>query len=190
MNNQNLLIYDSKILYDILVELSENFNFKIIYLPKKNLNDINLEDYEDYLILSLEQKLNISNQILTLKFPIKFSSLLEKINLAFLKLKFNKQSKIILGSYMVNINSREIFLNNVKLKLTQKEIDIIIYLNKNNKPVNINELQEKVWGYQSKLETHTVETHVHRLRKKIREKFNDDNLIISTKNGYEIDKKK
>jgi len=186
MNNQNLIIYESKILYDILIELSDNINFKIIYLSNKEMNLESLGDYGDYLVLSLEKKLDISNQLLLLQFPIKFSKLIEKINLHFLKLKFNKQSKINIGSYIININSRELHLNEIKLKLTEKEVDTIIYLNKNDKPVGITELQEKVWGYQSKLETHTVETHIHRLRKKIKEKFKDDNLIISTKNGYKI----
>ncbi len=81
-------------------------------------------------------------------------------------------------------------LESQKLKLTEKEIDTIIFLSKNELPISVNELQEKVWGYQSKLETHTVETHIHRLRKKIKEKFFDDNLIISRKNGYQIFKKK
>ena len=186
MNNQNLLIYESKILYDILAELADNFNFKIIYLPKKKFENINLAEYEDYLILSLDEKLNTSNQISLIQFPIKFSKLFEKINLHFLKQKFNKQSKILIGSYIININSREISSGGVKLKLTEKEINTIIYLKEKNKPVGINELQEQVWEYQFKLETHTVETHIHRLRKKIKEKFKDDNLIISTTNGYKI----
>ncbi len=75
---------------------------------------------------------------------------------------------------------------NTKLKLTEKEINTIKYLSKSNNPVSINELQEKVWSYQSDLETHTVETHVYRLRKKILNKFNDDEFIISKKNGYQI----
>ena len=73
-----------------------------------------------------------------------------------------------------------------KLKLTEKEIDTILYLSKNGRSISVGELQKEVWGYQSELETHTVETHVHRLRKKIKEKFNDNNLIVSTKDGYQI----
>ena len=102
----------------------------------------------------------------------------------------NKQSNIIVSKYSINTNSREMILNNQKLKLTEKEINMILYLTQSKKPIKINELQEKVWGYQSKLETHTVETHIHRLRKKIKEKFFDENLIISKKNGYEISEKK
>ena len=76
--------------------------------------------------------------------------------------------------------------NNIKLKLTEKEINTIIYLSKSNKPVKIDELQAKVWSYQSDIETHTVETHVYRLRKKISITFNDNEFIISKKNGYQI----
>ena len=76
--------------------------------------------------------------------------------------------------------------NNIKLKLTEKEINTITYLSKSEKPVNIDELQEKVWSYHSDIETHTVETHIYRLRKKILDTFNDKNFIISEKNGYQI----
>ena len=76
--------------------------------------------------------------------------------------------------------------NNTKLKLTEKEINTVIYLSKLNKPISIEELQEKVWSYQTDLETHTVETHIYRLRKKILNTFNDKEFIISKKNGYQI----
>ena len=73
-----------------------------------------------------------------------------------------------------------------KLKLTEKEINTITYLSKSDKPVSIDELQEKVWSYQSDIETHTVETHIYRLRKKILNTFNDKDFLISEKNGYQI----
>ena len=76
--------------------------------------------------------------------------------------------------------------NNIKLKLTEKEINTITYLSIQNKPISINELQEKVWSYQSDMETHTVETHIYRLRKKISNSFNDNEFIVSKKNGYQI----
>ena len=86
----------------------------------------------------------------------------------------------------MDMNSREIIINNLKLKLTEKEINTINYLSKSNKPVSIDELQKKVWSYQSDIETHTVETHIYRLRKKILNSFNDNEFIISKKNGYQI----
>ena len=85
------------------------------------------------------------------------------------------------------MNSREMFLDEKKLKLTEKEISSIIYLFKAAKPISIQELQLKVWGYQSELETHTVETHIYRLRKKILNVFKDNDFIKSSKSGYIID---
>ncbi len=189
MNNQILFIYESKSLFDIFSEIEENLSFKVINLTKKEISQINFKDYRDYLILSLKD-LKLPNTILEENFPIKFSKLLERINIEFLKKNFNKQSNIIVSKYSINTNSREMILKDKKLKLTEKEINMIIYLSQSKKPIKINELQEKVWGYQSKLETHTVETHIHRLRKKIKEKFFDENLIISKKNGYKISEKK
>ena len=186
MNNQNLLIYESDELYKILIELTEKLNFKVIKITKNEFSSTNLDHYNDYLILTLDKNFIKSKQVLYIDLPIKFSKLLEKINLQFLKHKFSKQSNIDIGDYKININSREIEFDKKKLRLTEKEINTIIYLSKTNKPVSIEELQKNVWGYQSELETHTVETHIHRLRKKIKEKFHDANLILSTKNGYKI----
>ena len=186
MNNQNLLVYESDEFYNILNELRENFSFKVIKLAKNEYSNNNLDGYHDYLILTLDKNFNKSKQILYIETPIKFSKLLEKINLQFLKQKFSKQSNIDIGNYKIDINSREIIFEKQKLKLTEKEVNTIIYLSNTNKSVSINELQEKVWAYHSELETHTVETHIHRLRKKIKDKFKDNNLIISTKDGYKI----
>ena len=78
----------------------------------------------------------------------------------------------------------------IRLKLTEKEINTIIYLSKFNKPINIEELKKEVWSYQFNVETHTVETHIYRLRKKILNTFNDSKFIISKQDGYQIDQKK
>ena len=107
-------------------------------------------------------------------------------NIEFLKKKFNQQSEINIGDYKINLNSRELLSVKDKIKLTEKESGIILYLSKSNKPISIEELQSKVWGHNSKLETHTVETHIYRLRKKILKTFNDDKFIVSKKNGYQI----
>ena len=81
------------------------------------------------------------------------------------------------------------FRDNLSLSLTEKETEMIIFIKSNNN-VSIKELQNNVWGYSSNLETHTVETHIYRLRKKILQKFNDENFILTNKSGYEIVKKK
>ena len=90
---------------------------------------------------------------------------------------------------MVNFNSRKLILGKKNLKLTEKETNLILYLAKINKPVNTKDLQKKIWGYNNNLETHTVETHVYRLRKKIFKLFEDNNFIISTDRGYELNLK-
>jgi DNA-binding response OmpR family regulator len=84
------------------------------------------------------------------------------------------------------LNSRIISNESNNLKLTEKEINVIVFLSKNKKPQKVNVLQNEVWGYSSELETHTVETHIYRLRKKISDKFKDDNFIVSKNNGYII----
>ena len=184
MNNQNLLIYDSQSLYEILNEVSEFLNFNLINISKENFSIRDLDKYDDYIILVNKNSFKNSNQLIFNEYPIKISKLIEKINIEFLKKKFNKQSDIKVGSYVIDINSRVLMRNDIKLDVTEKEINTIIYLVKNNKPISIKELQENVWGHQSKLETHTVETHIHRLRKKIKDKFNDDQFIISKEEGY------
>ena len=190
MNNQTLFIFELPILYDIFKEIEEHLNFKISNFAKKEILNAEFKNHHHFLVLSDKKNSNLPNLILVDNFPIKLNKLLEKINVEFLKKNFIKQSNINVGKYIININSREMILESQKLKLTEKEIDTIIFLSKKELPVTVDELQEKVWGYQSKLETHTVETHIHRLRKKIKEKFFDDNLIISKKNGYQISKKK
>ena len=120
------------------------------------------------------------------KFPIKFNKLIEKLNIQSLKQQFNDQSEINIKNYSINLNSREMTLNNLKLKLTEKEVNTIMYLSKIEKPTTVEELESEVWGYQPDIETHTVETHIYRLRKKILKTFSDKNFINSKKNGYQI----
>ena len=92
------------------------------------------------------------------------------------------------SDYILNLNSRKLFNDLNVLNLTEKEVNLITFLNHSTKPVNIKKLQIKVWGYKNPLESHTVETHIHRLRKKISSTFNLNNLIISDKDGYYLNK--
>ncbi len=145
-----------------------------------------IKHLNNYLILSNKKYSDIQNQFVLDNIPINIFKLIEKINIEFLKLQFNSQSEVKINNYTIDLNSREMFLKNLKLMLTEKEINTIQYIYKSNKPVSIDELQEKVWSYQSDIETHTVETHIYRLRKKILKTFNDNKFIISVKNGYQI----
>ena len=186
MDKKILIIYKFKIFYEIIKELDKDLNFEIHEvtdesdLIKKTIN------LSNYIIFSKKKLLNKTNQLIINQFPIKISKLTEKINIEFLKLEFNKKSKIDIGKYKIDLNSRYLVLDSKKLKLTEKEANVIIYLFNSDLPVKIEKLQQEVWGFNSKLETHTVETHVYRLRKKISKVFDDFNFIISKKHGYQI----
>ena len=186
MSTQNLIIYKFTELYHIFEELSLDLNFNITFVEnEKSLNE-KVENLKNNLILSNKRYFDISNQFILEDIPISIFKLVEQINIEFLKIQFNSQSEIKINNYTIDLNSREILIKNVKLKLTEKEINIITFLSKSNVSVSIDELQEKVWRYQPDIETHTVETHIYRLRKKILNIFNDDKFIISEKNGYKI----
>ncbi len=184
MNNENLVIYDFKILYEILNEISDHINFKLININK--ITDLDLKDQDNYLVISNKKIKDIENQIEITNFPIDIVKLVENINIKFLKKKYSHQSEIDIGVYKLNLNSRKIYNSEKILDLTEREANIIVFLNNSKKPVKISKLQTEVWGHNSKLETHTVETHIYRLRKKINNVFEDNNFIKSSKSGYII----
>ena len=183
MNNQTLVIYDFKILYEILNELKNHINFSFLHIDK--LADLNFKTLNNYLVIS-GKKQNIENQIIIDQYPIEINRFIELVNINFLKKKYNQQSEIDIGTYKLNLNSRKIFDEKNSLNLTEREANIVIFLYNSKKPVKISKLQTEVWGHNSKLETHTVETHIYRLRKKINNIFNDENFIKSSKAGYII----
>ena len=186
MHKQILIIFKFKSLFRIINELENELNFNVIEVSEEIDLTNKLLKFNNSLIVTQKKRVDNSNQLILNQLPIKFSKLLEKINIEFLKLQFNEKSKIDIGKYKIDLNSRYLISNDQKLKLTEKEADIIIYLYKSNSPVKINQLQKEVWGFKSKLETHTVETHIYRLRKKILEIFKDNDFIISKTNGYKI----
>ena len=186
MSIQNLIIYKFIPLYDILEELSLDLNFNISLIEDENSLNEKVKNLNNYLIISNKKYTDIHNEFVLENNPTKIFKLIEKINIEFLKIKFNSQSHVKVKKYTIDLNSREMLNKDIKLKLTEKEINTITYLSNSNKPVSINELEKKVWSYQSDIETHTVETHIYRLRKKILNTFDDNNFIISEKNGYQI----
>ena len=186
MNSKKIIIYQHDDLFDILNEIKEILNFDLIKANSKNFDSIKSNLSNDYLVVSNSVSNNIKNQLIIENYPIRINKFIEFINLKFLKEKFNLQSDIIVNSYKLNLNSREISKDNKVIDLTEREINLILFLDKAQSAVKIDELQKEVWGYNSQLETHTVETHIYRLRKKIKEKFNDGNFIISSKKGYSI----
>jgi DNA-binding response OmpR family regulator len=186
MNLKKLIIYDFKELFKILNEIKKELNYDIIEINSEDSLKISLNKNDDYLFVVKRLVKNLNNQVLISSFPIKLSKLIEKLNIEFLKKNFHDQSELKIKKYNLDLNSRELIFNNKKIKLTEKESNIILYISNSTKPVSIEDLQLNVWGYHSGLETHTVETHVYRLRKKISKIFDDNDFINSKKNGYQI----
>jgi len=189
MNKQSLIVYKIPDLYNILNEIRENFKFNLYNFSEKyDFQKIDNENFGNYIILTnYKNKIkNKSNQLIIENFPTSILKIIEKTNILFLKQKFQDQSQIVIGKYRLDLNSRKLLNKEKSLKLTEKEAEIIIFLNNSKESQSIENLQSKVWGHVSDLETHTVETHIYRLRKKLMETFDGDKLIISTKEGYKI----
>ena len=186
MKNQTLVIYDFNIFYEILKEIDNHLNFNLLNINKNKIDQHDVKNQDNFLIISNKKIKDANNLILINPLPIEIKKLVEIINISFLKKKYNQQSEITSGNYKLNLNSRKIFNQDKSLNLTEREANIILFLINSEKPVKISKLQTEVWGHNSKLETHTVETHIYRLRKKINNVFKDNNFIKSSKSGYRI----
>ena len=186
MNSRILIIYEYQILYQVFNEISESLNFEIIQSNEKDLKELNYDQKNNYLIISEKKIEGVKNSLILDNLPIKFEKLIEIINIKFLKNKFLDQSHIKIGEYNLDLNSRKISFGNKSLNLTERETNLIIFI-KDKKNVTIKELQKKVWDYSPDLDTHTVETHIYRLRKKMKETFGNESFILNTTKGYSID---
>ena len=194
MNKQKIYAVNSLNLYNILEEIKDFLNFNVEYI---NLKEITKKDFENnkdfknslFLILNSEELkaekiLNPRNIIQLNSLPISLSKLIEKINVSSLKFNFQSQSKIEVKNYIIDINGRKITKDKSELKLTEREIEIILFLLNKKLPQNVDALQTEIWKQKKELETHTVETHIYRLRKKMSEKFDDGDFIKSNELGY------
>ena len=200
MINKFVSIVELPELYNILREINSLFSFEVKNF--ENISDFikeiksNNREFSDLVLISENnknlssiKKIDTNGLILLDSTPVKINSLIERINIQLIKKKYNSQSQIHIKNYILNLNSRTISNENNKLKLTEREIEVILYLGEKNIKHNILDLQKNIWGYSIDLETHTVETHIYRLRKKISDKFNDENFILSHQDGYFIDQK-
>ena len=207
MIKHNIILVECNPLYQILFEIKNNFLFEMKNFILKDLNKADLTNSiilskfinKDYLfknknieqkkiifLLKKNENFNKINNSQYIFYPFNIYDLVEKINTELIKQKYNDQSFIKILNYSLDINSRIISNDSGRLKLTEREVDIILFLNDHKKPQKVNILQNQVWKYSSELETHTVETHIYRLREKIIHKFKDDNFILSDENGYFI----
>ena len=210
MNNIHLHIIGSESFFNLLDELNlnytisfdknlkyknQNFLVRIIFLEKLSLSEAKkyfLENVPTIFLLKNKDYLKKNNLKLlefhiSLFIPVEILSLREIINILLIKYNFFKKSKIIINDYEIDSNQRLIARDGIKTKLTEKELELILTLNKNN-GLKKSFLLQKIWNHNSELETHAFETHLHRLRKKIDKFFKDKKFIIEKNSSYYLSK--
>ena len=196
MVNQKLYIINLSNFYEIISELKEHIGYEIskfdnkeIFFDKYMTESISVENS---ILVVHEKEYNFfvkninEDQIIKFKPPVNIFTFIESLNIKFIQKKYQEQSNINVKDFFLDINSRELKKGKLSLKLTERETDMILFLKNSKKPINVETLEKEIWQYSSDLETHTVETHIYRLRKKIKAEFGNDDLIKSNKNGYTI----
>ena len=190
MNDFTISIIGNKIFFEIINELKLFSKFGIKFYDNHDLymGDSNKENqialfFDNPLRLKIKSEGKILENI---KIPFKVIELEKKITLLIAKDKFKKNSLINISGYIIDKNERKIKKNSLELQLSEKEINFLELFSQNKNPVEKNMVLKKVWKYSEDSETHTVETHIHRLRKKIYEKFGDRHFIKNNNKGYFI----
>ena len=195
INRLNLFSKYKIVFYDNLALFTQNKvnedQLIIFFITKENEKDCVELIKKNIPLIIINKSLGSNNQIsgefvdqLTMPFSVLY---LEKKMISLLaKYKFKQNSLIDLHGYTINKHERKIKKNNLELQLTEREINFLILFSRNNKPVSRNFILKNVWNYSSSTDTHTVETHIHRLRKKFLEKFEDSNFIKNNDKGYYI----
>ena len=206
MHTINVLTFGSRNFNTSLEELKDYLNFKLIFADKEiNKETLNNHDvlilHQDGLVGdSLEKLLKDSKKIKILvsdksdkkkdqfneiiSLPLKISDLNQIVENAITKKNFSKNSSILIKQYKLDKNEKKLIKNKNYILLTEKEIQLLeLFLDK-KKPISKNIILKEVWKYSTSADTHTVETHIYRLRKKIKSKFSDENFILNNKDGY------
>ena len=207
MNNFSISILNNKTFFQIIKEIKlfskykikhyEDFNLCVKDAEKgnhlvvffiKHSDEINKYDFPSILVVKSMGETNKLSNILNeqIKVPFSIFEFKKKIISAIAKNEFKKNSLINLKGYTIDKNERKIKKNNLELQLSEKEVNFLILFSENKDPIKRNLVLKKVWNYSHETETHTVETHIHRLRKKILDKFKDNNFIKNNKKGYYI----
>jgi len=212
MDNYTISIFQNKVFFKIITEMKLFSDFKVKHYESLDFLINNVKVTQEILVFFIQNKnINILNKLPLINMPlilisgdssikkmfvnefkdhlsIPFSVLefKKKIILLSAKINFKKNSFIHLQDFIIDKNERKIKKKNVELQLSEKEINFLTLFVENKQPITRNLILKKVWNYSSESETHTIETHVHRLRKKIFERFGSDNLIKNNKKGYYI----
>lgn len=171
-NNKDLIV---RIIFCEKFQLSEIINFF-----SENVPTIFFFKNKDFL---KNNKLKLLDFHVSLFTPIEVLSFREILNILIIKYNFFKKSKIIINEYEIDSNQRVIIKNKIKAKLTEKELELILILNKNN-GLEKSFLLKNIWKRSANLDSHAFETHLHRLRKKINKIFKDDKFIIEKNSLY------
>ena len=177
---------------DLCVKDAENKNQLVVFfvskINKNFLNEIKKKIFPLILIGESSVLKNIVSGEIDNKLNTPFTILdfKKKVITVVAKNEFKKNSLINLNDYIIDKNERKIKKNNLELQLSEKEISFLILFSENKEPISRNLVLKSVWNYSLESETHTVETHIHRLRKKILEKFGDNNFIKNNNKGYYI----
>ncbi len=187
----NILFFEN--LSDCLKNIKDNIIKNIIITHLSDFESIEQSDFKInnpiFYLTGKKNNINVKTKFQRYELiycPFDLNNFIEKINLAYIKFRFSINSKIRLLNYIINLNTREIVVGQNRLKLTEREKDFLMFLKNSKEPQTIRNILESVWRYSKKMETHTVETHVHRLRKKFLDSFNDNNFIKNNKKGYYI----
>ena len=210
MKNIHLHIIGSNLFYDLLNELNLNYSIstdlnlkspnkdhsvRIIFAEKLNLLELRklfLENIPSLFLLKdknflKKNKLTLLDFHTSLFMPIEILSFREILNILLTKYTFLKKSKIIINDYEIDSNQRVIFKNKISVKLTEKELELILALSKSN-GLNKSFLLKNIWNHSSDLDSHAFETNLHRLRKKINKSFNDNKFIVENNSFYYLSK--
>ena len=201
MHRLNVLIYASNSFVSTLNELkpflkfnhftsAPNTRYDIILFHDEVLKDKkikNLIDKSDFLKVCVSNnKKQISKCDAIVQLPTTLKEINNTLENIFAKKKFVKNSSIKVKNYLLDKNEKKLIKNDKSIILTEKEIQLIELFSKKNVPLSKNLILSTVWHYSSEADTHTVETHIYRLRKKINKLFEDENFIVNTKDGYKL----
>ena len=177
---------------DLCIKDAANYNqlviFFIIEANKQYYKKIENNSFPQIVVANspIPKNILLSDFVEQLNIPFRILDLEKKIVSLLARYKFNKSSLINLSGYTIDKNERKVRKNNLALQLTEKEINFLILFSESNHPRSRNFILKNVWNYSPQSDTHTVETHIHRLRKKFLDKFRDSNFIKNNDKGYYI----
>ena len=186
----NLVMYDSK---DYLKQINQNYHILFVdnefLLKQKEVDLIKLQRFNLPILLLINSQSSTKKNFLfndQAYLPLNILDLKKKVNDLLSSFKFSKNSSVNIKNYTIDKNSKTMTKDNISINLTEKEVNLLVLLNEKNKPLSKTLILKKIWQYSIDADTHTVETHIYRLRKKVLEKFGDSKFINIFKEGYSL----